>query len=83
MSIDEAACCRAKAPDAVEPALTGVPAACEGDEEKRQWRKRDQKPGGHLIGTSISASSSSNLEVRTATVAVQSPGAEKIAADVV
>jgi hypothetical protein len=81
--IDEALCRRAQAPDPVELALAGVVATHEGGKEKRQRRKRDEELDGHLIGTSISASSSSNFDVRTATVAVQSPGAVNVAAEVV
>ena len=74
---------RAKAPDAVELALAGVATANQGAEQESQRRKRDEKPDAHRIATSNCASSSSNRDVRIATVAVQSPGAAKVAAGAV
>ena len=83
MAVAQAPCRGTEAPDAVELALAGVATAYERAKKHGQGRKRNEDLGAHLIGTSICASFSSNREVRITTVAVQSPGAAKVAAGAV
>lgn len=83
MAVQKAPGRRTEAPDAVEFAFAGIATADEGSKKKGQRQQGNEDLGGHLISTSIVASSSSKRDVRIATVAVQSPGEGKLAAGAV